>query len=145
MVTPIDLLAFGVEVVVLALCALSLAYALVVYCQQVLYRGGVLWLATSLGFVTLGAIIELWGLIVHSDVLAVVAFVIYTGASAAIAVSMWEFARGFIAIDQTDADTDTESGPMGGSSSHREAATTNGVRRCRRMTPPSRPASPLDR
>lgn len=109
-----DLLAFGIEVVVLAICTLALGYALVAYRQQVLYRGGVLWLATSLGLVTLGAIIELWGFIVHSDVLAVAAFVIYTGASAAIAVSMWEFARGFIAIDRHDTDVQTGSAPGDG-------------------------------
>lgn len=103
-VSTADLAAFGIEVAVLTACTLALGYALVVHRKQVLYRSGVRWLAASLGLVTAGAILELWGLAVASQTLATVAFVLYTLSSAAITLSMWTFARGFIVVDRTNSD-----------------------------------------
>lgn len=106
-ITSLDLVAFAVEVVVLIACAVTLLAALVAYRHQVLYRTGVRWLAASLVLVTIGAIVELWGLAIASDVVAVVAMAIYTAASAAITLSMWAFARGFIELGTThDASVD---------------------------------------
>lgn len=101
-IAEVDLVAFAVEVVVLTACAVTLLTSMIAYRQQVLYRSGVRWLATSLALVTVGAIVELRGLLTGSDGLAVVALVVYTASSAAIMLSMWAFARGFIDLGHDD-------------------------------------------
>lgn len=100
--TDVDLAVFGVEVLVLTACAVALVGAMFVYRRHVLYRTGVGWLAASLVLVTVGAIVELYGLLVRGDGIAVVAMTLYTAASAAITISMWTFARGFIELDQSE-------------------------------------------
>ena len=108
----VDLALFSVEVLVLTACAVALVGAMFVYRRHVLYRTGVRWLAASLVLVTGGAIVELYGLLLQSDSIAVVAMALYTAASAAITVSMWTFARGFVEFDQSQ-DTALDDEPSG--------------------------------
>lgn len=103
-IVEVDLVAFAVEVVVLTACAVTLLTSMIAYRQQVLYRSGVRWLAASLALVTVGALVELRGLLVGSEGLAVVALVVYTASSAAIMLSMWTFARGFIDLGHDEPD-----------------------------------------